>query len=111
MKIRIPEKGDILVCNLSPTLGHEQKGNRPMLVVSDSEFNIKSGLVLVCPITNTERGYFFEVKFKTEKTRGIILAHQIKAIDYKARNAKIVDKVSHHVCQEAIEKIKIILEG
>jgi mRNA interferase MazF len=111
MKIKLPERGDILICDLSPTLGHEQKGNRPVLVLSASEFNIKSGLALICPITNTERGYFFEVKFKTEKTKGIILTHQIKTIDFKARRVKIVDKIGPEKCREVIGKIKILLEG
>ncbi|MFA6340974.1 MAG: type II toxin-antitoxin system PemK/MazF family toxin [Candidatus Paceibacterota bacterium] len=109
MKIEIPERGDILVCDFSPTLGHEQKGIRPALVLSSSEFNSKSNLVLICPITSTERGYFFEVKINTEKTKGVILAQQIKTIDFKIRHIKIVDKVDIITLKEVIDKVCILI--
>jgi len=111
MKIKIPERGDILICNLSPTLGHEQNGNRPVLVISSSEFNIKTGLILICPITNTKRDYFFEVSVQTNKTSGVILTHQVKTIDFRARKIRIVDKADKAVLKEVTEKINVLIEG
>jgi len=106
----IPQRGDIIVCNFSPTSGHEQKGNRPALVVSGKEFN-ESGLAIVCPITSKEKGYYFEVPIKTKKTSGTVLSYQTRTIDYVSRNAKIVDKIGEEKIREVVEKIKIILEG
>ncbi len=37
--MKIPKRGDIFQIDLTPTQGSEQQGNRPVLVVSDKEFN------------------------------------------------------------------------
>ena len=48
--MRIPSRGEIWFVNLNPTAGREQQGIRPVLVVSEKEFN-RLGLCVVCPIT------------------------------------------------------------
>ena len=112
MGLKIPERGDIIIYNFSPTKGHEQSGNRPALVLSNYNYNSKmGGLILVCPITNRERGYFFEVKFNTQKTKGIILSHQVTTIDYNARKIKIVDKIDAVLLKEVTDKINVLIEG
>ena len=111
MKIKVPEKGYILICDFLPTIGHEQNGVRPALVVSSSDFNSKSGLALICPITSTERGYFWEVKLNNSKTKGVVLTHQSRTIDYTARKIKIVDKVDASVIKEVTDKINVLIEG
>ena len=110
MELKIPNRGDIIVCDFSPTIGHEQSGIRPALVLSEYSFNSKmGGLALVCPITNTLRGYYFEVKIDTKKTKGAILSHQITTSDYIARKARIVDKVEPHIIKEVIDKINVLI--
>ena len=100
-----------MVCNFSPTAGHEQNGLRPALVLSGLEYNTKSGLVIICPITSTVRDNYFEVKLNCKKTKGVVLSHQIKTIDYVARNAKVVDKVNVDILREVVDKVMIIIEG
>ena len=107
--MKIPERGDIVVFDFSPTSGHEQSGVRPAVVLTRADFN-QEGLVFVCPITSTERGHFFEVKINTKKTTGVVLVHNLRSIDYVARKAIIVDKASQEVLEEVIDKVKIILE-
>ncbi len=60
MPIYIPEKGDFIVVTFDPQSGHEQKGRRPALVISNSVFNKATGLTIVCPITNTDRNTLVE---------------------------------------------------
>lgn len=55
----IPEKGDFISLSFDPQSGHEQKGRRPALVVSNFLFNQVTGLAIVCPITNTDRKFLF----------------------------------------------------
>ena len=55
MKKYIPSKGDLIALSFNPQSGHEQKGRRPALVVSNTLFNQKTGLAIVCPITRTDR--------------------------------------------------------
>lgn len=106
--MKIPERGDIIVFDFSPTSGHEQSGIRPAIVLTNIDFN-RGGLVFVCPITSTERGHFFEVKVEAKETRGVILVHQLRSIDYVSRNVKIVDRANTSTTKEVIDKVKIIL--
>ena len=93
----IPERGDIVWLSFSPTKGHEQSGRRPGLVITSKQFNAKSGIALVAPITSTVRGYGTEVTFQTNHTKGAVLVHHTKSIDWKARKAEKSDSVSTEV--------------
>lgn len=55
----VPRKGDFIAVTLDPRSGHEQRGRRPALVVSNDLFDKHTGLCLVCPITSTRRDYSF----------------------------------------------------
>jgi len=110
MKIEIPERGDIVTADLNPVRGHEQKGLRPLLVISHLDFNAKTGLAVVCPITSKIRSSPFEVKVLGKQTTGVALAHQIKTIDIQARQAVICDRASDFCLQEVIRRIKLIVD-
>jgi mRNA interferase MazF len=81
----VPEKGDVIWIDFRPTKGHEQSGHRPALVMTPKAYNAKTNLVLVCPITSRVKGYPFEVSIKFQNTAGVVLADQIKSIDWVAR--------------------------
>lgn len=108
---KVPERGDIILCNFDPTSGHEQSGLRPALVLSASSLNDLTNLATVCPITSKSRGNFFEVRVDSPKTKGFIMTYQITTIDYFARKIKIVDKVNDLILKEVIEKINVLIEG
>ena len=55
----VPETGDFIWLTFDPQAGREQAGRRPALVLSPRTYNAKSGLALVCPITNQAKGYPF----------------------------------------------------
>jgi mRNA interferase MazF len=64
-------------------------GRRPALVLSPRIYNAKSGLALVCPITNQATGYPFEVPVPaTRSVSGAILADHVKSVDWKVRRAE-----------------------
>lgn len=89
----IPQKGDLVLLNFDPQAGHEQKGRRPALIISNSPFNKKLGLAIVCPITNTDRNFPFHIKLNAKNLTGFIMTEQIKSIDYNARKIKFVEKI------------------
>ena len=101
----VPQQGDIIWLTLSHTKGNEQSGRRPALVISEKEFNIKTGLALVTPISSKSHGYETEVIFKTEKVKGVILVFQMRTIDWKVRDIEFCDKIS----QELLNKVQNIL--
>lgn len=110
MTSRHPLQGDIILVNLSPTLGHEQKGSRPALVVSNSNFNKKTHMYMIVPITSIKKNYPFEVIIKSSKTKGVILSDQIRTIDYVARKAKVLDKVTSDCLENVLNKIRLIFK-
>lgn len=57
----VPRKGDFVALTFDPQAGHEQKGRRPALIVSNDMFNWHTGMAIACPITNTDRNYPFHV--------------------------------------------------
>ncbi len=58
-----PSRGEIWTVNLDPTLGHEQTGTRPALVLSVDRFNHgPAGLVVVLPLTSKAKGIPFHVQ-------------------------------------------------
>jgi mRNA interferase MazF len=106
----IPEKGDIVLLSFSPTTGHEQKGKRPAIVVSSFLYNDKSGLALMCPITNQKKGYPFEVELKKCKTKGVILSDQIRTLDYKERKVQFLEKTTPEIILKVIKNISLLIK-
>lgn len=94
--------------DFDPTKGHEQSGRRPAIVVSPQAYNAKARLALVCPITSQTKEYPFEVAFKTRSIQGVILADQIRSMDWKKRRAEkagIVSDTTLSEVQDFIQKL------
>ncbi len=104
----IPELGDIVWVDFTPQSGHEQKGRRPVLILSPAIYNAKSGLCLCVPITSKIKGYPFEVVLVLDKP-SVILSDQIKSIDYLARNAEFIKKADESTLQEVRNNIVQLL--
>ena len=108
MKPYIPKKGDFIAVTFDPQSGHEQKGRRPALVVSNTLFNEQTGLTIVCPLTSTDRGYPFHVAVtKNPDVKGFVMVEQVKSIDFRAREAKRIGKAS----QGELEEVLAILDA
>ena len=84
-----PKRGDIVWLTFTPHAGHEQAGHRPALILSPELYNKKVGLALVCPITTQVKGYPFEVPLPEGlEVSGVVLADQVKSLNWKARRAR-----------------------
>jgi len=105
----VPSRGDIVWLDFDPQAGHEQKGQRPALVISPQEYNEKVGLALFCPITSKEKKYPFEVKIRSHKIHGVILADQLKSLDWRSRGARYAARISDAELAEVIGKINALL--
>lgn len=87
-----PERGDLVYINFNPKSCHEQAGERPAIVLSPYDFNIGTGFAVVCPITNQVKGYPFEVPLPNDLIiTGVILADQVKSLDWRARRMSFKD--------------------
>jgi mRNA interferase MazF len=101
-----PERGDIFWLSFSPHVGHEQAGRRPALIISPGYYNYKAGFALVCPITSMVKGYPFEVALSTETgVSGVILADQVKSMDWRGRRAELITTIPHEAMEEVFKKV------
>jgi mRNA interferase MazF len=99
----VPDAGDLVWLTFDPQAGREQAGRRPALVLSPKVYNVRSGLLLACPITNQPKGYPFEVAVPSAAgVTGVILVDHLKSVDWKARHAERLG----HCTGETIEEVR-----
>ena len=106
----VPQRGDVVWITLNPQSGHEQAGRRPAVVLSPGIYNEKVELAILCPITNQIKGYPFEVLMPDGlPVSGVILADQIKSLDWRVRNAEWICTLPSRVVVEVLQKLGILL--
>jgi mRNA interferase MazF len=94
----VPDRGDLVWLEFTPQKGSEQAGRRPALVISPMAYNAKVGLALFCPVTSRVKGYPFEVALPEGiGVLGVVLADQLKSLDWRARKAKLIERASPEV--------------
>ena len=99
----VPRKGDLIALTFDPQSGHEQRGRRPALVVSNDLFNKHTGLCIACPITSTRRNYPFHVSIpEGQDVTGFVMVEQVKSIDFRSRKARRIGKAPAQVLEEAL---------
>jgi mRNA interferase MazF len=102
----VPKRGDAVWLTFDPQAGHEQVGRRPAAVLSPEAYNGKVGLAVFCPITSHKKGYPFEVDIPSGlKVTGVVLADQVKSLDWRARHATLICALPAKTVIEAIEKL------
>lgn len=100
----IPNQGDIILLQFDPQAGHEQKGRRPALVVSNEVYNRFTKIAIVCPITSTERRFPLHVSLDDRtQTTGVIMCEQAKALDIEAREAVFLEKAPGDIVEEVVD--------
>lgn len=109
--LAIPDRGDLIWLVFNPQAGHEQAGRRPAVVLSPASYNGKTSLALLCPVTSRSKGYPFEVKLPDGlPVAGVILADQIKSLDWQARQAEVIGRIPQYVLQEVLQKLTLLLQ-
>ena len=103
MAAYVPRKGEFVALTFDPQSGHEQRGRRPALVVSNDLFNRHTGLCIACPITSARRGYPFHVTIPADcDVTGVVMVEQVKSIDFRARKAKRIGQAPDAVLDAAL---------
>src|SRR5690625_2169473 len=107
----VPHRSDVVWLTFEPQAGSEQAGRRPALVISPETYNDKVGLALVCPITKQVKGYPFEVAIPSGfDVKGVVLADQLKSLDWRVRRAEYLGRVSSEVLDEVVGKLRTLIE-
>lgn len=108
----IPEQGDIIFLEFDPQAGHEQKGRRPALVVSNNTFNHFTKMAMVCPISNTKRNFPLHVPLdERTKTTGVIMCEQTKSLDISSRKARFFEKAPRDIIDEVVDILIVFFES
>ena len=89
-------------------MGHEHSGRRPALVLSPAGYNGKTGMMVCCPMTTQRKGYPFEVVV-TQDPPSVVLADQVKSLDWRARHAVRKGRVPAPVLDEVRAKIRALI--
>ena len=108
-------RGDICKVSLDPTLGHEQQGYRPVLVLSPDSYNSLTGTAIVAPITNggafaRNNGFSVNLLGSGLETTGVVRCDQIRTIDLNVRQAIKVESAPLYIIQEALDIVLSLLE-
>ena len=110
MPLAVPDRGDLVWIQFDPTVGHEQGGHRPAFVISPRNYNLLSGLVLLCPVTSKAKGYPFEVALPPGlPVAGVVMADQIRSMDWRARGVRIAATLPRTVAANIIAKAVTLL--
>ena len=107
----IPDKGDIVSLNFDPSAGKEIMKRRPAFVISRKVFNEHTGFAIVAPITSTIRKMKLEVVLPEEtSTKGSVLIHQMKSLDFDNRQIKLIEKAPESTNNRVTELSKAIIQ-
>jgi mRNA interferase MazF len=108
----VPNRGDLVWLTFTPQAGHEQAGRRPAVVVSPRAYNQRVTLALVCPVTSQAKGYPFEVVLPASlQLAGVVLADQVKSLDWRARKAELVGRLPTKTLREITQKLWTLIGG
>ena len=106
-----PDVGHIVWLSLDPQRGREQAGRRPFLVLSPHEYNVKTSLAVGVPITSVRKGYPFEVLLPADSgVAGVVLADQLKSLDWNARRAEYADEIPSRILRDVRRLIATLLD-
>jgi mRNA interferase ChpB len=108
------DRGDIVSVPLDPTVGHEQRGTRPALVLTTKDFNTL-GDVLVAPITQggdfaRYAGFAVTLTGSGCRTQGVALVNKIRMLDLEARKARRIERAPQEVIDDAIGRLEALLD-
>ena len=106
-----PLRGDVLLVDLRPGSGHEQQGPpRPCVVVSNSSYNARSNMVVVCPLTKRRKGRAFEVATEFQGIEGAVLVDQVRSIDFKSRETRVIGVINPDIMEHVLAKMRALLQ-
>ena len=106
----VPERGQAVWLTFDPQAGHEQSGRQPAVVLSPKEYNRRTGLAILCPITSQVKGYPFEVILPDDTSvTGAVLADQVRSLDWHARKAKLICQLPPETMDEVLGKLEALL--
>jgi mRNA interferase MazF len=104
----LPEAGDLVWLDFDPQAGHEQAGQRPVLVLSPAAYHGRTGLMVCCPLTTRVKGCPFEVPLRAAPG-SVVLADQVKSLDWRARKARRKGRATQAELAEVRSRLRALI--
>lgn len=109
------DRGDIYLVSLDPTAGHEQRGTRPVLIVSPKAFNRATKAPVVLPITTggsfaRTAGFAVSLADAGTRTNGVVRCDQPRALDLRARHGRKLESVPEATMDDVLARVATIFE-
>jgi mRNA-degrading endonuclease toxin of MazEF toxin-antitoxin module len=109
------KRGEIWLVGLDPTEGHEQRGRRPVLIVSPEAFNRLTKVPVVVPITSggnfvRTAGFAVPLTGAGTQTTGVVRCDQPRALDLNARHARKLESVPDAIMDEVLARLSPLFE-
>ncbi|MFN7997088.1 MAG: type II toxin-antitoxin system PemK/MazF family toxin [Bryobacteraceae bacterium] len=109
------KRGDIWLVGLDPTEGHDQRGRRPVLIVSPDAFNRVTKVPVVLPITSggtfaRTAGFAVPLSGAGTETIGVVRCDQPRALDLAARGGKKLEIVPAAIMDDVLARLATIFE-
>jgi mRNA interferase ChpB len=109
------ERGDIYLVSLDPTSGHEQRGTRPVLLISPTAFNKLTQTPIVLPITSTSNfartaGFGVSLMGSGTQTTGAVRCDQPRSLDIGSRHGRKLESVPQAILEEVLAKVATLFE-
>lgn len=107
----LPQRGDAMWIDLDPRVGREQSGHRPALVLTPAKYNRMMKMAICCPITSRARRTDFEVALPFGLgVNGVVLAYQVRSVDWRARGTRFLARVPDYVVDDVLLMLDSILD-
>lgn len=108
------QRGEVYWVNLSPTLGREQQGHRPVVILTKERFNAVTQTPLVAMITTGDdfakrNGFVVELSNK-ECVAGRVRCDQLRSIAIHRREPRLAGKLSEKSINSILEKAQTLLD-
>jgi mRNA-degrading endonuclease toxin of MazEF toxin-antitoxin module len=109
------KRGEIWMVALDPAAGHEQKGRRPVLIVSPEAFNRVTKVPVVVPITSGGQfartaGFAVSLAGAGTRTTGVLRCDQPRAVDLGARHGKRLENIPQEIMEEVLARLAPIFD-
>jgi mRNA interferase MazF len=109
-RVYVPDAGDVVWLEFTPQVGREQTGRRPAVVLSPRIYNDRAGLAVLCLVTSQVKNYPFEVPLPPgSKIRGVILADQLKSVDWRQRRAAKLGSIPPSTLDQVRQRIAALI--
>jgi mRNA interferase MazF len=97
-------RGDIFWADLTPTRGHEQSGERPVLVLSHDTFNERSGTVIAVAITSQQPRVDFPLVMEIQSAR-LPKRSWVKIGQIRTLSTLRLGKKLGHIASEELDRV------